>query len=92
MFPGESKKHPLQCRKCEGAVLPDRALRLRNGVWVLRYLCIYCGSHWQAVRRGQQWVLAEASTQVLEGTSPHAMGNSPLVVDDDNSERPAKAA
>ena len=31
------KSNPLQCCECEGVLLPERAIPLNSGIWVLRY-------------------------------------------------------
>jgi hypothetical protein len=59
------RMNPLQCRKCNGTVLPERAICLRNGIWVLRYICLYCGRRWHAVRTARQWVLVAATRRAL---------------------------
>ena len=68
------RTNPLQCRKCTGTVLPDQGVCLPNGVWVLRYICIYCGCRWHAVKRARQWVLVKATSPVLRVTSVDSAG------------------
>ena len=87
-----NRKNPLQCRKCNGAVLPDQAVCLRNAVWVLRYLCIYCESRWLAVKAGKRWVLVEPTRVVAKAAAAPPAGTTVGAVDEDDSERPAKAA
>ncbi len=87
MDKNNAKKHPLQCRKCTGTVLPDRAICLPNGVWVLRYVCISCDCRWHAIKTARQWVLVEASTPVLT-TMP---AQTVIATDNDDSAGPAIA-
>ena len=47
-----SKIDPLQCCECEGVLLPDRPIPLKNESWVLRYVCIDCKSRSYAVKDG----------------------------------------
>jgi len=63
------RTQPLQCPKCTGTVLPDQGVCLSNGVWVLRYICIYCGCRWHAVKKAGQWVLLKATSPVVRATS-----------------------
>jgi hypothetical protein len=64
--------HPLQCRKCNGTVLPDQAICLPNEVWVLRYICLYCGCRWHAVKTGDHWVLVKPTRRMLVPIPPVA--------------------
>ena len=41
------KRDPLVCLKCQGALLPMRAVCLDTGV--IEYLCIDCSRHWLLV-------------------------------------------
>jgi hypothetical protein len=43
------KRDPLGCSKCEGALLPMRAMYLDTGV--IEYVCINCGRRWLLVDR-----------------------------------------
>jgi hypothetical protein len=70
------RTHPLQCRECNGTVLPDQAVCLPNGVWVLRYICLYCGCRWHAVKTARQWVLVKATSPALRATSADIAGTS----------------
>jgi hypothetical protein len=42
----------LQCCECEGVLLPDRPIPLKNESWVLRYVSIDCKSRSYAVPMG----------------------------------------
>ncbi len=43
------KRDPLECSKCDGALLPMRAMYLDTGV--IEYLCINCRRRWLLVDR-----------------------------------------
>jgi DNA-directed RNA polymerase subunit RPC12/RpoP len=43
------KRDPLECAKCDGALLPMRAMYLDTGV--IEYVCINCGRRWLLVDR-----------------------------------------
>ena len=46
-----TKSDPLKCCECEGVLLPDRAIPLKE-TWVLRYVCIDCKGRSYAVKMG----------------------------------------
>jgi hypothetical protein len=41
------KRHPLLCSKCDGSLLPTRALH--RDIGVIEYLCIECRRRWLLV-------------------------------------------
>jgi DNA-directed RNA polymerase subunit RPC12/RpoP len=43
------KRDPLECSRCEGALLPIRAKYLDTGV--IEYVCINCSRRWLLVDR-----------------------------------------
>ena len=43
------KRDPLECSRCDGALLPMRAMYLDTGV--IEYLCIKCHRRWLLVDR-----------------------------------------
>lgn len=46
-----TQSDPLKCCECEGVLLPDRAIPLKE-TWVLRYVCINCKGRSYAVKMG----------------------------------------
>src|SRR5687768_10056293 len=46
-----TQSDPLKCCECEGVLLPDRAIPLKE-TWVLRYVCIDCKGRSYAVKMG----------------------------------------
>lgn len=87
MGKNNARKTPLQCRKCNGTILPDEAICTPNGIWVLRYMCIKCDCRWYPLKNKRHWVLVEATT------SPRAIPTPSIATgDDDNNARPAIAA
>ena len=64
------QSNPLQCYACEGVLLPERAIRLLNGVCVLRYFCMGCGSRSYAVQMGSAVrVYPSTNLETVTGTS-----------------------
>ena len=43
------KRDPLECSKCDGALVPMRAMHLDAGV--IEYVCINCSRRWLLVDR-----------------------------------------
>ena len=65
----ETKKiDPLCCLECEGALLPERVIRLQNGTCVLRYVCIGCRSRSYAMKVGSA-VHMYPSINILESVT-----------------------
>lgn len=39
---------PMRCWKCEGRLIPEEAVDLRNGSSILEYVCVNCFRRWNA--------------------------------------------
>jgi DNA-directed RNA polymerase subunit RPC12/RpoP len=72
------KRDPLECSRCDGALLPMRAMYLDTGV--IEYLCINCGRRWLLVDRPAGLVFVSSPQnekdrlEHVEATSCHPGG------------------
>jgi hypothetical protein len=44
----EGPRLPMRCWKCDGALMPEEAVDLRNGSSILQYVCVNCFRRWHA--------------------------------------------
>ena len=63
------KINPLHCCECNGVLLPESAIRLENGICMLRYLCIGCSRRSYAVKTGPV-IRVYPSSKIETVTSP----------------------
>lgn len=40
--------YPMRCWKCEGSLIPEETVDLRNGSSILEYVCVNCFRRWHA--------------------------------------------